>query len=393
MDDVTEKILAQEKASLARVQTDFFARMSHELRTPMHGILGMLEVLRGTPLTMEQLDSVDVIKNSGKHLLVVLNSILDFSKLDAGMVKLENEYFNVRQLFNDIRRIHSAANQHVSLQFSVDISLPDELYGDSHRLTQCMNNLLSNAVKFTSNMQKAHVFVNVRKHEEKLIISVADSGIGMDEKTKAKLFSPFMQANSKITQTFGGTGLGLANTKQLITQMGGSILVESELNKGSTFIVVLPILIPEKPKTKSNKRKMEELSDKQSKKPRLNNRNVRILLAEDNPTSRKIGIALLQKRGFSVDAVEDGQKALDYIEQHSDLDILLLDIQMPVLGGHDTCRLLRQRGWNKPIIALTASAMESDKNMCLAIGMNDYLSKPFVVDELEDKILTLCKMQ
>lgn len=390
-EDVTEKQKLQEEASLNRVRTDFMARMSHEIRTPMHGILGMLDVMLDDTVTKKQEEQLSVIKRSTQRLLTVLNDILDFGKLDAGFVELDKAPFDLRDLLYDIKTVFSSKKD-VVFTLAIADTLPIPIYGDSHRISQCLNNLISNATKFVKPNQPATVSVKVSTDTESIIITVSDNGIGMTEVTIRQLFSSFVQGDRNITRTYGGTGLGLAITKQLIQLMGGSISVQSSLGQGSIFTVRLPLEEP--PSLKRSRQSEIDLTELLINSPPKRIKTeldedlspIKILLAEDNPISRQLAEMLLSKRGFNVTSCENGQEVLNILEEKDDYDILLLDIQMPVMDGHETCRILRDQKWGKPIVALTASAMESDRKTCLLAGMTDYMSKPFRIGELERKI-------
>jgi len=392
-EDITEKLRVEEEACTAQVASQFLATISHELRTPMHGILGMLDILSETTMTTQQQEHVGVIQRSTRNLLVILNDILDYSKWKANKVELENRTYTIRSIFNDVFTIHSSVIAHTDATLTLFISddVPLRNYGDPQRVTQCLNNIIQNALKFVTPNQKnsVHIDVDVSKSQDSdgnmcsnLQITVTDSGIGMSADTLGKLFQPFVQADCSITRVYGGTGLGLSIVKRITEQMNGSISAQSELGKGTTFMLTLPLL------EASRKRKRTCGSGDASPMtpPQQYSSNIRILLAEDNPINKLLATTQLTKRGYNVLAVEDGFEVLDILAADQNYDILLLDIQMPKLGGHETCKRLRARGWIKPIIALTASAMESDRARCLAVGMDDYMQKPFKIDNLTDKI-------
>jgi len=390
-ENVTDKIKAQEDIVSANIASRFLATMSHEIRTPVHGILGMLDVFSESPMSADQEQHVQVIQRSTKNLLVILNDILDYSKGKAEKVEFDNRVYNIRQIFSDINIAFGSVVAHskVNLGIFVEPDVPDFNFGDPQRLTQCLNNIVSNAVKFVKPNTSTNVFVTVSRSAHRLKIVIADSGIGMTKETLSKLFVPFMQADSSITRNYGGTGLGLAIVKQIIEQMEGEVFVTSELNVGSQFTLSIPLVqaLPGKVVDQSISIPNNQFLSPLPSPPLEEESYVgRILLAEDNPVNKYITTTLLSKRNFKVSAVEDGTEVLDLLEKDPYFDLLLLDIQMPKLGGHETCRQLRARGWNKPIIALTASAMESDKMKCLSVGMDDYMSKPFDVKVLMQKI-------
>lgn len=404
-EDITDKIKSQEEACESQIASRFLATMSHEIRTPIHGILGMLDVLCETSLSSEQQKHVSVIQRSTKNLLVILNDILDYSKWKAQKVELNNTIYKVREIFTDVHTLFSSVtvNSEIDLSMTIDESVPEYNYGDSQRLTQCLNNIVSNAVKFVVPDKRNKVDIKVGKIENNISVIISDTGIGMSSTTITKLFEPFMQADSSITRRYGGTGLGLSIAKQIMEQMEGSIHVESKVNVGSTFTVTFPVKHGDgdRHEDKATKRKRIEEglgedvvdgTESPSKISRIykeiyqETSRARILLAEDNPVNKMITTTLLTKRGYRVTAVEDGLEVLRVLDNDPMFDILLLDIQMPMLDGHETCKRLREKKWNNPIIALTASAMESDREKCLSVGMNDYMAKPFELKELIDKL-------
>ena len=389
-DDVTAKIQREENLHLMKVQTEFLAKMSHELRTPMYGILGMLDVM--TALNSEQEHHLGVMKRSANNLLKTLNDILDFSKLEADRVQLDYSFFNIRHLLEDTVYAFSTTSSS-TIDLYVSDRIPTLMYSDPHRITQCINNLVLNAIKFVdpAGSGKSQVTVKADLVDSQIVVKVADQGIGMSDDTMEKVFSPFAQAHSGITRIYGGTGLGLPISKHLAKCLGGDITVESELGKGSVFSLWLPLREPEKgivQTSKVLKRKAEYVS----KTTRIST-DLKILLAEDNPINKIVTIAQLKKNGFTnVHCVENGLEVLEAIDNQPDFDLLLLDIQMPKLGGHDTCRILRSKKWDKPIIALTASAMERDRTLCLEAGMSDYMSKPFQPEDFKEKITRWCSV-
>jgi len=396
-EDITDRKKMEEEACSLKVASQFLATVSHEIRTPIHGILGMLDIFSESELSDEQREHLCIMQRSTKNLLVILNDLLDYSKWKANKVEFEHHVFDVRQVFNDVYVIFSAlSTMNPCMQFSVtvDDDVPKKMFGDSQRLKQCLNNILSNAIKFVVPKVRNNVSVRVSMQDAKTMsIKISDTGIGMNSDTLSRLFQPFTQADSSITRLYGGTGLGLAIVQQIIHQMHGQVSVESELGKGSTFTLIYPLLELPEDESFGKKRKLED--DAKQAQPQMNKRyklrpngkeTVKILLAEDNLVSKMIATTVLQRKGYAVSAVENGLEVLEMISKDPDFDILLLDIQMPKLGGHETCIRLRERNWNKPIIALTASAMEDDKTKCLSIGMDDYMSKPFEVNDLERKI-------
>lgn len=373
-----------EAASIAK--SNFLATMSHEIRTPMNGVLGMAQVLAATNLTEEQQLYVKTILDSGNSLLTVINDILDFSKIEAGKMLLESNAFNLKTLTNNVIRLfNSKANEkNIQLILNIDNSCPLELIGDSLRITQVLQNLVSNAIKFTE-----QGIIEIRISSSKtsdntasLMVSVIDSGIGIDQSSQDKLFSDFTQVDSSTTRKFGGTGLGLAICKQLITLMYGEIGVKSQSGKGATFWFTLNLLVNKNFKddvtTEVNESKTIEQAVSLTGK---------VLLVEDNAVNQIVAKVILEKFGLSPDIAADGQQAVAQVKMNP-YDLVLMDCQMPVLDGFEATREIRAfEQKNKvtqhlPIIALTANAHDKDKERCLEVGMDDYLAKPIVKEEL-----------
>ncbi|MFH1378561.1 MAG: response regulator [Planctomycetota bacterium] len=543
------QLLAEKSQSANRAKSEFLANMSHEIRTPMNGVIGMLSILEDTRLTDEQRGFITTAKNSADSLLTVINDILDFSKIEAGKLEFETIDFNLRPLLEDCADMFALRAQGKGVEFILDIaeSLPDRLQGDPGRLRQVINNLLGNAVKFTekgSVKLKASVASDT-DNEVELLFEVSDTGIGMDPARMDKLFQPFSQIDASMTRRFGGSGLGLVISRQLIERMNGSIQVASEPGKGTAmrFSVTLhkqPVSVESNRRLKSTvidiahkrilivdddrtnrvillrmlydwKCRVNEAFDAASalemlrsaaekhdpydiaiidmqmpgmdgsemgrqirrdpalskmglillssivrrgeavraedigfnawltkpiKKTTLRdclikivamingvsvpvgtriitNYNVqsditddqqsalrkdcRILLVEDNPTNQKVALLLLMKLGFEADAVSNGQEALEKLA-HNPFDIVLMDVQMPVMDGFEATQHIRDEAsavlnHNVPIIAMTAHAMDGDRERCIDAGMNDYVTKPIHLEALNLAILRQLKIE
>ena len=373
----------------AKVKSDFLARMSHEIRTPMNGVLGLTHLaLEHSPPPMQK-TYLEKIQASARILLGVINDILDFSKMESGKFTLARESFSFSNMLSTVVDLFQgqADAKHLRFTLDKDDGIPAFVMGDELRLSQVLLNLCSNAIKFT---EQGEVTLHIAVAEESantvwLRFSVIDSGLGMTGEQLAGLFQPFAQADTSTTRKYGGTGLGLVISKLLVEMMGGEISVKSTPGEGSTFQFSIPL---DKARAEEEKGEASDAAGRENADAR-NLRGLCVLLVEDNEINQEIAVSLLESFGITVAVAGNGLEAVTLLEA-LDVDGIFMDIQMPVMDGLTAARLIREKGRdcvkNVPIIAMTAHAMQEDRDKSLTAGMNDHITKPIDVDELRRKL-------
>lgn len=372
----TELARASEEATAtAQQMAAFIAGLSHEIRTPLNGVIGLADHLLTTELDAEQHADLYTLKATGDQLVAMLDDIIDYSRIGHGRLELDSTEFELLPVVHGVASLFAsrAFDKGVRLRVSIDPLTQAWVIGDPTRLRQILSNLVSNAVKFT---QLGSVVITVDALGDDVTFAVTDTGIGIPPGALDRIFEPFRQADATTSRHFGGSGLGLAICRQLVELMGGHITVTSEEGAGSNFTVVVPLPATTPPLPYPSTRVAA---------PR---RDARILLAEDNAVNRRVAVAMLQRLGFDAEVATDGAAALDQWREGR-YDLILMDCQMPRLDGYEATeriRLAEADGVRVPIVAITAGTMVGDRERCIAVGMDDYITKPLDIEVLAEML-------